>query len=341
MLGVAHVLGLLLAIFGATLSLPLATALLMQDGTAMQFVVAAALSSGAGLAIAGLTRRYARELKPRDGFLLVTLGWALVTAAATIPLLLILPDLSLTDAFFEAMSGLTTSGGTVLTGLDELPPSVNMWRHAMHWYGGLGIIVLAVAILPLLGVGGMQLYKAETPGPVKDERLAPRITQTAKSLWFTYAALTAAAILAFRLCGMSWFDAICHAFSVMSLGGFSTHDTSVGYFNSAAIELVFILFMMVATLNFARHFMALRRLSLKPYANDAEGKAIVISLSVSVLVIAALLDSAEVYSTLGESFRHAAFSVVSIATTAGFIAQDYETWPIFAPIWMIFLSCII
>jgi trk system potassium uptake protein TrkH len=323
------------------LSLPLATALLMQDGTAMQFVVAAALSSGAGLAIAGLTRRYARELKPRDGFLLVTLGWALVTAAATIPLLLILPDLSLTDAFFEAMSGLTTSGGTVLTGLDELPPSVNMWRHAMHWYGGLGIIVLAVAILPLLGVGGMQLYKAETPGPVKDERLAPRITQTAKSLWFTYAALTVAAILAFRLCGMSWFDAICHAFSVMSLGGFSTHDTSVGYFNSAAIELVFILFMMVATLNFARHFMALRRLSLKPYANDAEGKAIVISLSVSVLVIAALLDSAEVYSTLGESFRHAAFSVVSIATTAGFIAQDYETWPIFAPIWMIFLSCII
>jgi trk system potassium uptake protein TrkH len=341
MLGVAHVLGLLLAVFGATYVLPLIASLITRDGIALDFVVAAVISTGTGLVVAGLTRKRSRELKPRDGFLLATLSWLLMSASATIPLLIALPGLSFTDAFFETISGLTTTGSTVLTGIDNLPPSINLWRHALHWYGGLGIIVLAVAVLPLLGVGGMQLYKAETPGPVKDEKLTPRILDTAKSLWLVYTALTILGIVALRICGMSWFDAICHAFSAMALGGFSTHDASVGFFNSPTIEAVLIVLMIVASLSFARHFVALRRLTLKPYRYDPEAKAVILVLGVSSVVIGVLLFANDIYPTFGESMRHAAFNVISMATTTGFVSQNYEVWPVFAPIWMLFLSCIV
>ena len=341
MLGVAHVLGLLLAIFGVAYLLPIGCSLIMGDGLWFHFFVAGAASSGFGLLIALATLRFRRELKPRDGFLLVTLVWVLMSASATVPLLLALPKLSFTRAFFETMSGLTTTGSTVLTGLDHLPPSLNFWRHTLHWFGGLGIIVMALAILPLLGVGGMQLYKAEAPGPIKDEKLAPRITETAKSLWIVYATLTIVAITSLRICGMSWFDAICHAFSVVGLGGFSTHDASIAYFNSPAIELVLIVLMFVSSLNFARHFIALRRLSLQTYRSDPECKSSFVLLAVSVLVIAGLLTWHGVYPGFLTSLRHAAFNVVSMATTTGFVTQDYSTWPVFAPIWMLFLSCIV
>ena len=263
MLAVAHVLGLMLAAFGAIYVLPVLAAIIAADGTSRQFALAGLISVGAGLALAAATRGRARELKPRDGFLLVTVGWTLMSASAAIPLMMLLPHLTFTDAFFETMSGLTTTGSTVLTGLDGLPPSINLWRATLHWCGGLGIIVLAVAVLPLLGVGGMQLYKAEAPGPVKDEKLTPRITETAKSLWISYIAITAVGIIALRLCGMSWFDAICHCFSAVGLGGFSTHDASIAYFNSPAIELVLSALMLVASLSFTRHFVALRRFTLK------------------------------------------------------------------------------
>ena len=341
MLGVAHILGLVLAIFGVAYVLPIGCSIIMGDGLWPQFLVAAAINSGLGLAIALATLKFRRELKPRDGFLLVTLVWVLMSASATIPLLLALPHLTFTQAFFETMSGLTTTGSTVLTGLDHLPPSLNFWRHCLHWFGGLGIIVMALAVLPLLGVGGMQLYKAEAPGPIKDEKLAPRITETAKSLWLVYATLTAAGIISLRLCGMSWFDAICHAFSVVGLGGFSTHDASIAYFNSPAIEFVLIVLMFVASLNFARHFIALRRLSLQTYTRDPQCKAILVILSVSVIVIAALLTWHGVYPSFMTSLRHSAFNVVSMATTTGFVTQDYSNWPVFAPIWMLFLSCIV
>src|SRR5262252_7202404 len=190
MLGVAHVLGSLLAIFGCTYALPLVTSLITRDGQSLAYIISAGASIGAGGLISLATRRHRRELKPRDGFLLATLSWVLMSASASIPLLIAIPGLSFTDAYFEAMSGLTTTGSTILTGLDNLPPSINLWRHALHWFGGLGIIVLAVAVLPLLGVGGMQLYQAEAPGPVKDEKLTPRITETAKALWFTYLTIT-------------------------------------------------------------------------------------------------------------------------------------------------------
>ena len=296
MLAVAHVLGLLLATFALTYVLPVVCSLLLGDHVTRQFLLRRGDHRRRGTRARGRDAgAFRRELKPRDGFLLVTLGWLLLSGAAALPLLLMLPDLNFTAAFFEAMSGLTTTGSTVLNGLDALPPSVNFWRHALHWFGGLGIIVMALAVLPLLGVGGMQLYKGQAPGPVKDERLAPRITETAKSLWLVYALITAAGIVALRLCGMSWFDAICHAFSAVGLGGFSTHDRSIAYFDSPAIEVVLMVLMVIASLNFARHFIALRRLSLATYRQDPEASAIFAVLSVSVVGIAVLLDAHGVY----------------------------------------------
>ena len=341
MLAVAHVLGMMMAVFAVTFLMPLVSALVFQDGTFDDFAIAAGINVVLGLAIAAATRRHKRELKPRDGFLLVTLSWVLMSLSAAIPLMIALPGLSFTDAYFEAVSGLTTTGATVLTGLDDLQPSINLWRHAMHWFGGIGIIVLAVAVLPLLGVGGMALYRAEAPGSVKDEKLTPRITETAKALWFTYMGFTIVAIVALRLAGMGWFDAICHGFSVVALGGFSTRDASIGAFDSVAVELVLIALMLVAALNFSRHFVALRGRTLAPYRSDSEAKVIFTLVGGSVLAIAVLLTVQGTFPDFAAALRHAAFNVVSVATTTGFSSDDYGLWPVFAPVWMIFLSCIV
>jgi trk system potassium uptake protein TrkH len=329
-----------MAFFGLLYLLPIAWSLGVQDGAVLDFVVAGVINAIIGLLLAASTRRFKRELKPRDGFLLVTLSWVLMSGSATIPLMMALPQLSFTDAYFEAMSGLTTTGSTILSHLDDLPQSINLWRHLLHWIGGIGIIVLVVAVLPLLGVGGMQLYKAETPGPVKDEKLTPRITETAKALWFTYLAITVIGVVALRIAGMSWFDAICHGFSAIALGGFSTHDVSVGYFDSTGVEMVLVAIMVVAALNFSRHFLAFRNLSFRPYRTDSEGKAVLIVLSSAVAVACALLWIDGTYPTTLEGFRHSIFNVVSIATTTGFVTEDYEKWPAFLPVWLIFLSCI-
>jgi trk system potassium uptake protein TrkH len=340
MLAVAHVLGSMMALFGLTYLLPIVCSFVLADGIVLDFIAAAAINVIAGVGIAAMTNKHKRELKPRDGFLLVSLSWALMSASAALPFLIAMPNLSFTDAYFEAMSGFTTTGSTILVGLDNLPPSLNLWRHSLHWYGGIGIIVFAVAVLPLLGVGGMQLYKAETPGPVKDEKLTPRITETAKALWVTYAGFTAACIVSLRVAGMTWFDAICHAFSVMGLGGFSTHDANVGFFKSPAIELVLIVFMVAASMNFARHFIAFRKLTLSPYKTDTEGKALLLLLGFSVLAVTVLLTLHHTYPSVWTNLRHSAFSVVSMASTTGFVTEDFEKWPAFAPIWMLFLGCI-
>ena len=340
MLAGAHILGLMMAFFAISFFIPMVCAVITGDGMFTEFGIAALLNVVAGLAIAALTRRHKRELKARDGFLLVTLAWVLMSASAAVPLLIALPELGVTDAYFEAVSGLTTTGATVLTGLDNLPPSINLWRHTLHWFGGIGIIVLAVAVLPLLGVGGMALYRAEAPGSIKDEKLTPRITQTAKALWLTYAGLTLLALIALRVAGMDWFDALCHAFSVVALGGFSTHDASIGHFDSPAIEFVLLLFMLVSMVNFARHFTAVRTRSLMPYRKDPELKTMLVILGFSVIVIATLLVVDGMYAPL-EALRHAVFNVVSVATTTGFSSENYDVWPIFAPVWMLFLSCII
>lgn len=340
MLAVAYALGLLLAAFALSFALPIGCSLAMGDGLWPKFLLAAAIAAGCGLTLAAATARLKRELRARDGFLLVTLGWLVLSAAAAVPLMLILPSLSFTGAYFEAMSGLTTTGSTVLTGLDALPPSLNFWRASLHWFGGLAIVVMALAVLPLLGVGGMQLYKGQAPGP-KEERLTPRITETARALWLVYAIITAAGIVALRICGMSWFDAICHAFSAVGLGGFSTHDRSIAWFDSPAIELTLAALMLIASLNFARHFIAVKRLSLDTYRVDPECRAIFVILSVSVVGIAMLLTWHGVYPGFMAALRHSLFNVVSQATTSGLTSQDYQQWPVFAPYWMLFLSCIV
>jgi trk system potassium uptake protein len=340
LLAVAHVLGLMLAFFGLIYLLPIAWSLGVQDGAIIDFVIAALINAFVGLGLAAATYRFRRELKPRDGFLLVTLAWVLMSASGAVPLMIALPQLSFTDAYFESMSGLTTTGSTILNHLDDLPQSINLWRHTLHWIGGVGIIVLAVAVLPLLGVGGMQLYKAETPGPVKDEKLTPRITETAKSLWLTYVAITSVGIVALHIAGMSWFDAICHCFSAVALGGFSTHDRSVGWFNSPGIEVILALLMVVAAVNFSRHFLAAKNLSLQPYKSDSEAKAVLIVISASIVLVTAVLWLSGTYPGFGDALRHSFFNVVSIATTAGFVTENYEHWPAFVPVWLLFLSCI-
>ncbi len=339
MLSVIHVLGSMLMMFSITYVLPMVTSLIYDDGQMMDFVVAALSCLAVGALVWGATRRYKRELRSRDGFLLVTLAWVLMSAIATVPLLIALPGLSFTDAYFETMSGLSTTGATVLVGLEFLPPSINMWRAALHWYGGMGIIVLVVAVLPLLGVGGMQLYKAETPGPVKNEKLTPRITETAKALWFVYLLITLACVGSLRLAGMNWFDAVFHAFSTMGLGGFSNYDASIGHYDSLPIELVLIVFMLISALNFSRHLMAWQQKSLMVYARDSEAKAMLSLVGISTLAVALFVWIHGTYTEFPEALRHVAFNLVAVATTCGYVTQDFATWPIFAPLVMLMLSC--
>ena len=339
MLAVLNVLGSMLMLFSVTYLMPIVTSLIFADGLLVDFVYAGAGCLLAGAALVAVTRKHQRELRSRDGFLLVTLAWVLMSAIATVPLLLALPGLSFTDAFFETMSGLSTTGATVLTGLDTMAPSVNLWRAALHWYGGMGIIVLVVAILPMLGVGGMQLYKAETPGPVKNEKLTPRITQTAKALWFVYFLLTLACIGSLKLAGMSWFDAVCHSFSTLALGGFSNYDASIGHFDSVRIEIVLIVFMLISAMNFSRHFIAWQQKSLRTYATDREAIAMLWLLGIASLGVSFYIWMHGVYPSFATSQRHVAFNLIAFATTCGYVTQDYAAWPIFAPMVIVMLSC--
>jgi len=340
-LTVIHALGLMLVVFSVAYVIPVATALIYADGTLLlDFLLAMVWTVAAGVLMWMLTRRHKGELSIRHGYLLVVTMWTAMPVFATIPLLLVIPDLSFTDAYFETMSGMTTTGATVLTGLDTLPPAINIWRHELNWLGGLGIIVLAVAVLPLLGIGGRQLFKAETPGPMKESALTPRIADTARSLWVVYVAITLACIGALKWAGMDWLDAVCHAFSAMGLGGFSTHDASVGYFNSPLIEFVMIVFMLLAVLNFSTHFLALRAKSLRVYLHDAEAVASLVLILSSCFGIAFFLWWNDVYPEFLTALRHASFNLVSIATSSGYASVDYAQWPIFAPLWMMFLTAI-
>ena len=337
---VVNALGLMLVVFSVTYLMPMATSLIYSDGTLIDFTLAMVMTSAAGLLMWLLTRRYKGELSIRHGYLLVIGMWTAMPAVATLPLLMVLDPLSFTDAYFETMSGITATGSTVLSGLDNLPPSINIWRHELHWLGGMGIIVLAVAVLPLLGVGGRQLFKAETPGPMKNSALTPRITETARNLWLVYFSITVACIVSLKAAGMNWFDAVCHAFSTMGLGGFSTHDASIGYFNSPTIEGVLIVFMLLASMNFATHFLAWRGKSLKTYLRDTEAVATVGLILTSCLGVALFLWWKDVYPDYLTALRHTSFNLVSIATNCGFSSVDYNSWPIFAPMWMLFLSCV-
>ncbi len=336
---VLNVLSVLVVIFSLAMLLPLGVSFMYGDAARRAYYEAVLITFVSGATLWGVTRSSQADLQTRDGFLLVALVWTVLPAFATLPLLIYMPELNFTDAYFETVAALTTTGSTVLSGLDKLPPSVNFWRCELQWLGGMGTIVLAVAVLPLLGIGGSQIMRTETPGPMKDTKLTPRITETAKGLWLVYAIMTLGCILVFKAVGMGWFDAVVHAFSTLSLGGFSSHDASFGYFNSPAIEAAAIFFMLIGGINFGTHFLAFRKLSFSPYRSDPEASAYVALLAVSVLGVAFFLLANHVYPSFWTALRHSAFNVVSIATTAGFASTDFNHWPIFAPVWMLFLCC--
>ncbi len=339
LLPVFALVGRMVLLFALLLLVPLAFALWREDAAVRAFVQATAVTAVCGLLMSLLTRRFRRELQPRDGFLLVGMTWLTLPVFGALPLLLALPQLSVTDAYFEAMSAFTATGGTALSGLDALPMSVNVWRCFMTWVGGLGIIVLAVAILPLLGVGGSQLFKAEVAGPMKDQKLTPRIADTARVIWVAYGGLSLACFFAYAAAGMSWADAFMHMCSTVSLGGFSSYDASFGHWNSLLIEAVAIVFMVLAGVNLLLYFVVWRSRSVAVLWRNTEVRAFYLLLLGSILLIAAFLVWNGQYSSPWLALRHSAFHVVSVATTGGFATHDYAQWPLFAPLLMLLLGC--
>lgn len=334
---VYRALGMIVMLFGLTMLAPLAVSYLTNDGAQSAYDEAFLLTMVCGGVLWYRYRNCKRDLNIRDGFLMVVLVWTVLPAFAAVPLMVHL-GISHTDAYFETVSGLTTTGSTVLSNIDKLPMSINLWRHQLVWVGGMGLIVLAIAILPLLGIGGRQMFKAETPGPMKDSKMTPRIAETAKGLWLVYVGVSIACVVAYRWAGMSWFDAICHGFSTMGLGGFSTHDASFGYFDSPAIEMICVVFMLIAGMNFGTLFLAVSQRSLKPYWRDPEAGWFLGVCLLSILMVAIYIWKDGAYPDVETALRHAAFNVVSIATTTGYASVDYALWPIFAPLWMLFLS---
>ena len=338
LLAVCPVLGIIAMAMSLSHVLPVATSLVLEDGTTGIFGSSMAVNFAVGALLWITTRRFRHELQLREGILLISLVWIGGALFATLPLYFGIGGLSFTDAYFEAMSGLTATGATLLTGLDQLAPSVNVWRAELQWLGGMGVIVLVVAILPMIGVGGRQISKAEIPGPMKDDSLTPRMTQTAKGLWIIYVALTVACLLAYWAAGMPWLDALIHSFTTLSLGGFSSHDESLGYFNSPLIESVAIVFMLVAGINFSTHFLSWQQRSLSPYRRDMELPYFAGVLAGSVALITLFLWVNGTYPDWLESLRHAAFHVISVGTNTGYATTDYDLWPVFAPLWLIFLG---
>ena len=336
---IQRILGLLLILFSATMLPPVAVSFIYQDGAAAPFLGGFTIVLLTGFLCWWPVRDQRRELRLRDGFLIVVLFWGVLGLVGAVPFMLSeRPHMSFTDSVFESLSGLTTTGATVITGIDDLPRSIQFYRQELQWLGGMGIIVLAVAVLPMLGVGGMQLYRAETPGPMKDSKLTPRITETAKALWYIYLALTIACAMAYWLAGMDAFDAIAHSFSTVAIGGFSTHDLSMGYFQSQTIEMVAVVFMLLSGINFALHFTAWRSLSLRPYLVDSEVRTYFLLLgSVAAITILALYLT-DAFESLGDAFHHGLFQVVSIGTTTGFTTAAYHHWPVFLPVLLIFIS---
>jgi trk system potassium uptake protein TrkH len=338
---VQRITGLLLMMFSLSMLPPILVALIYQDGSTGAFVSGFLVTLSAGILCWLPVRDRRQDLRMRDGFLVVAAFWLALGSFGATPLLFsAAPVMSFTDAVFESMSGLTTTGATVLTGLDNLPHAILYYRQQLQWLGGMGIIVLAVAVLPMLGVGGMQLYRAEAPGPVKDAKLTPRITHTAKTLWYIYLGLTIVCAVAYWLAGMNVFDAISHAFSTVAIGGFSTHDQSIGFFASPLIEAIAIAFMFLAGINFSLHFLGWRRRSVASYLADPEFTAYVWILCGATAAVLVYLWITGVYDSPYETFTKGLFQVVSIGTTTGFTTTDFASWPGALPVMLLFLSFI-
>ena len=332
--------GLLLMVFSLTQLPPIVVDAIYQQQEASSFAVAFALTFVSGLLLYLPFRKSTKDFRIREGILVVVSFWFVLSLFATIPFLLSESlRMSFSDAFFESMSGLTTTGATILSGLDDLPMAILYYRQQLQWLGGMGIIVLAVAILPMLGVGGMELYHAESSGIAKD-RLTPKLTQTAKALWKIYLSFTVICAVAYYLAGMDIFDAIGHSYSTVAIGGFSTHDLSIGYFDNIAIESVAVVFMFLAGINFSLHFFVWRKKNVLAFFKDSEFQTYLLMLSVLIVLVTLYLLNSGHYQTTPEALRYGVFQSVSIATTTGFSSTNFSLWPLILPVLLIFSSFI-
>jgi len=332
---IIRTLGVLLLLFSTTLLPPMLLAWWYGDGELGRFAATFALAFVGGLTLWLPLRRDAHTIRSRDGFLIVALMWTAMSVLGAVPFMLAL-DLGFAEAFFESASGYTTTGATVLEGLDSMSPSILFYRQEIQWLGGIGVIVLAVALLPMLGIGGMQLYKAETPGPFKDERFTPRITRTARSLCIVYLVLTAICAVAYWLAGMNAFDAVGHSFSTLATGGFSTHDASIAFFDSVPIEVLATVFTVIASISFNEHFIAWRTLQLQRYGRDTQTRVFLLILLVLITFSTAVLYGTNTYDSVLESLRYASFEVVTIMTTNGYMVADFSLWPLALPVLLMF-----
>jgi len=335
-----RLLGLLLMMFSLSMLTPILIDLIFQEAFWLPFFAAFTCTFLTGLLLWFSFRRQHNELKTRDGFLLVVLFWFVLCFFASLPFIFTLTEHSITDAFFESVSGFTTTGASIITHLEGLPSAILFYRQQLQFLGGMGIVVLAVAILPMLGVGGMQLYRAETPGPMKDSKLTPRIAQTAKALWFIYLLLTFVCLLCYWAAGMDWFDALGESFATVSTGGFSMHDSSFAHYQNNTIELIACLFMLLGATNFALHFVAFKKRTLLHYWQDEEFRYYFSFLFVATLIVAVSLILYGFYSANPHAVVKSLFNVISLATTTGFVAEPFNNWPKFIPVLIISLAVI-
>lgn len=339
---VFRVLGVMVMVFGAMMLLPLCVSLAEGDAALLAYPPSIAITVGIGALVWFLTRYDHSELQRHHGVLLVTLAWSGLPLFATLPLLFFFDrtgaPISFTNAYFESLSGLTTTGATVLSGLDALPPSINVWRCFLQWLGGGGILVLMVAILPLVGVGGSQVFRAEASGPMKDTKLTPRMAETAKGLWKVYSIASAACFVAYWAAGMPLMDALMHMFSTISSGGFSSHDASFGYFKSPLLEWIAVVFMILTSCSYAVYFAGLYRRDPIHIVKDTQFQGTVALMVGASAVVALVLLVKGTYADPVVAVRMAFFHVASIASTTGYAVVDYGLWPVFIPVLLLLLS---
>lgn len=338
---ILKIVGLLLVLSSLMMLPPVLVGLIYQDGDIFPFLQGFAALISIGLILSISFWKVQSELRLRSGFLVVGSAWIIVGLAGSIPLYLSEHlNLSLIDAIFESVSGLTTTGATIMTDIDALPHSILFYRQQIQWLGGMGIIVLAVAVLPMLRIGGMQIFRAETPGPMKDQKLTPRIKETAKTLWYIYLGITVICALSYYMAGMNLFDAIGHSFSTVAIGGFSTHDASLGYYNNSLIEVIAVIFMVIAGINFAAHFMAWKNATIRNYLMDTEFKVYMAFIFFASLIASILLYTNSTYDSLYESIRHGVFHAISVITTTGFTTDAFHQWPGGLPLLLVLLATV-
>ncbi|CAL1329261.1 TrkH family potassium uptake protein [Candidatus Providencia siddallii] len=336
---IIRVVGLLIIMFSFTMIVPTIIAIIYSDGSTQVFRKTFLTTILIGFFLWFPTRKNKEEFRVKDGFLIVVLFWLVLGSIGALPFIYLkTPNISITDAFFESFSGLTTTGATNFVGLDFLPKAILFYRQILQWFGGMGIIVLTVAILPLLGVGGMQLYRAEMPGPLKENKIRPRIAETAKTLWIIYVFITISCSISLWFAGMGVFDAITHSFAIVANGGFSTHDASLGYFNSSKINIIVIFFLIVSGCNFSLHFAALSNRNLRIYLQDLEFKTFIIFQFVFALICTLILYYHSVYDSFWKTLNQSFFQIVSMTTTAGFTSCNFAEWPLFLPLLIICMS---